>query len=41
VIVLALVVRSRLRRGARARSALAGRAGATILDLPLAPRQES
>ena len=40
VIVLALVVRSRLRRGARARSALAGHAGATILDLPPSPQQE-
>jgi hypothetical protein len=40
VIVLALVVRSRLRRGARARAALTRRAGATILDLPPSPRQE-
>jgi glycerol-3-phosphate acyltransferase PlsY len=40
VIVLALVVRSRLRRGARARAALTRGAGATILDLPPSPRQE-
>jgi glycerol-3-phosphate acyltransferase PlsY len=40
VIVCALVVRSRLRREARARAALTHRAGATIVDQPPAPRQE-
>ena len=40
VIVLALVVRSRLRREARARAALTGRPGATIVDLPSAAPQE-
>ncbi|MGD1053444.1 MAG: glycerol-3-phosphate acyltransferase [Candidatus Dormibacteria bacterium] len=40
VIVLALVIRSRMRRVARARAGLTHRAGATILDLPSPPRQE-
>jgi len=40
VMVLALVVRSRLRRGARARAALTRRPGATILDQPPSVRQE-
>jgi glycerol-3-phosphate acyltransferase PlsY len=42
VIVLALVARSRLRRGVRAhaRAALPPRPGATIVDLPGATRQE-
>ena len=40
VIVLALVVRSRMRRVARARAALTRGAGATILDLPPSPPQE-
>ena len=40
VIVLALVIRSRTRRGARARAALTRPAGATIVDIPPSPTQE-
>ncbi len=41
VIVAALVLRSRLRRAARARVTLTERPGATIVDQPPSPRQES
>jgi glycerol-3-phosphate acyltransferase PlsY len=41
VIVLVLVIRSWLRREARSRAALTHRAGATIVDQPATPRQES